>query len=624
MANKFEQIPNPIQAGQIIRAGHVSQSLVAFTGLDAYDINLSGSFAMTGSIYHIGIDDAAGAAASVLVRDNATGEYHITGSYGGGGGGSGTSGTSGSSGSSGTSGINGADGTSGSSGSSGTSGIGADGTSGSSGSSGTSGVGIDGTSGSSGSSGTSGIGADGTSGSSGSSGTSGIGADGTSGSSGSSGTSGTSGSSGSSGVGGVTTAGLNVTITGTGTIADPYIVAANSAASGSSGTSGSSGSSGTSGSSGETGTSGSSGSSGTSGSSGEAGTSGSSGSSGTSGSSGSSGTSGSSGNSGTSGSSGSSGTSGSSGNSGTSGSSGSSGTSGSSGAAGTSGSSGSSGTSGSSGAGSAVQILDENISLTTDVASIDFVGAGVIATNLGNAVTVTIAGGGGSSVNTFNTMSVGGVNLIADSLADTLNIVNGTLISSSASPSTDTFNYNVLPPAQIVTRKGGELGVQSVVNGTNAIISWTTTQGYQNNDNWFEINNDGSLVYDSIGGQYIQIQAEGLYEFSYGIWTQGSQNTAYSLFNWLLYPNSTLTGTPTATMYVSTETNQLGNSSGIISTSPKSGNFYYYVSAATVASGAYAALRLYANAGDTAVGAASNFNNTWWSVKRIYAENHII
>jgi len=257
MAIKFEQLPNPIEAGQIIRAGHVSQSLVAFSGLDAYDINLSGSFAMTGSIYHIEIDDAAGVASSVLVRDNTTGEYYTTGSYGGGGGTAGSSGSSGTSGAAGSSGSSGTSGIAGSSGSSGTSG--------SSGSSGTSGVGVDG---SSGSSGTSGVGADG---SSGSSGTSGI-----AGSSGSSGTSGIAGSSGSSGTSG------------------------DSGSSGSSGTSGDSGSSGSSGTSG-VGTDGSSGSSGTSGAAGSSGSSGTSGAAGSSGSSGTSGAAGSSGSSGTSG-----------------------------------------------------------------------------------------------------------------------------------------------------------------------------------------------------------------------------------------------------------------------------------------------------------------------------------
>jgi hypothetical protein len=215
-------------------------------------------------------------------------------------------------------------------------------------------------------------------------------------------------------------------------------------------------------------------------------------------------------------------------------------------------------------------------------------------------------------------MSVGGVNLIADSLADTLNISNGTLISSSASPSTDTFAYNVLPPAQIITRKGGEGNIQTVTTGTNAIITWTTSQGYQNNNNWLEINNDGSLVYDNIGGQYIQIQAAGLYEFSWGMFIQGSQTAAYSTMNWNLYDPSL--STIQATMYESNNSNHLG---GAIATNPRHGSFYYYVSDEVISLGAYAALRLFAIGGDAAVGSATNVNNTWWSVKRVYAENHI-
>jgi len=184
-----------IGTGQVIQPWHISQSVDAFTGTGSYDLEVSGSLTVSGSIYHENAQDAAGALSNVVVRNNSTGEYFITGSFG-----SQTSGTSGSSGSSGTSG---AAGTSGSSGSSGTSGN--SGTSGSSGSSGTSGTSGSGTSGSSGSSGTSGIA--GTSGSSGSSGTSG--AAGTSGSSGSSGTSGTSGNgtSGTSGTSGNATPG---------------------------------------------------------------------------------------------------------------------------------------------------------------------------------------------------------------------------------------------------------------------------------------------------------------------------------------------------------------------------------------------------------------------------------
>ena len=170
LENIFTPTVDEINQGFTINAWHVSQSVNAFTGTGSYDIDINGSLTVTGSIYHESAQDAAGVLSNVVVRNNATGEYFITGSFG-----SMTSGTSGSSGSSGTSGSSGAAGTSGSSGSSGTSGSSGSGTSGSSGSSGTSGSsGAAWTSGSSGSSGTSGSsGATGTSGSSGSSGTSG-------------------------------------------------------------------------------------------------------------------------------------------------------------------------------------------------------------------------------------------------------------------------------------------------------------------------------------------------------------------------------------------------------------------------------------------------------------------
>lgn len=48
-----------------------------------------------------------------------------------------------------------------------------------------------------------------------------------------------------------------------------------------------------------------------------------------------------------------------------------------------------------SGGGSALTVKDEGTTLSTAVTSIDFVGAGVTATNTGGAVSVTIAGGGG-------------------------------------------------------------------------------------------------------------------------------------------------------------------------------------------------------------------------------------
>ena len=70
-----------VQQTFIINSWHVSQSVDAFTGVEDYDITVSGSLTVTGSIYHDLIPNANGAAASVLVRDNTTGEYYITGSY---------------------------------------------------------------------------------------------------------------------------------------------------------------------------------------------------------------------------------------------------------------------------------------------------------------------------------------------------------------------------------------------------------------------------------------------------------------------------------------------------------------------------------------------------------------
>ena len=48
------------------------------------------------------------------------------------------------------------------------------------------------------------------------------------------------------------------------------------------------------------------------------------------------------------------------------------------------------------GGGSALTVKDEGVTLNAAVTSIDFVGAGVTATNTGSAITVTIAGGAGS------------------------------------------------------------------------------------------------------------------------------------------------------------------------------------------------------------------------------------
>lgn len=60
-----------------IQAWHVTQSIDAFTGLRAYDINLSGSLSMTGSVTMTGFSNATASWSTnvVAVPTKVTGEY---------------------------------------------------------------------------------------------------------------------------------------------------------------------------------------------------------------------------------------------------------------------------------------------------------------------------------------------------------------------------------------------------------------------------------------------------------------------------------------------------------------------------------------------------------------------
>lgn len=80
MAKVFEGLPNPIEANRIIRSGHVSQSVDAFTGAEAYDITISGSLTLTGSAYWSGSTDAAGNSIDVVVIDQNTDKLYTTSS----------------------------------------------------------------------------------------------------------------------------------------------------------------------------------------------------------------------------------------------------------------------------------------------------------------------------------------------------------------------------------------------------------------------------------------------------------------------------------------------------------------------------------------------------------------
>ena len=118
------QYKTQIEQGEIVQSWHVSQSVDAFsaTNQEAYDISVSGSFKVTGSVWIKPITLLEQTNSYLLSYDDATGQVFKQQTGGGGAGTSGTSGTSGISGTSGNSGTSGTSGISGTSGATGTSG----------------------------------------------------------------------------------------------------------------------------------------------------------------------------------------------------------------------------------------------------------------------------------------------------------------------------------------------------------------------------------------------------------------------------------------------------------------------------------------------------------------------
>lgn len=124
---------------------------------------------------------------------------------------------------------------------------------------------------------------------------------------------------------------------------------------------------------------------------------------------------------------------------------------------------------GAGGGGSSITIKDEGVTLTTAVNSIDFVGAGVTATAIGNDVTVTIPGGGGGSpggtsgqVQYNNAGSFGGFTVGGDA---TLNTSTGTL----------TIANNVVSNAKLATIATASFKGRTTA-GTGNVEDLTATQ----------------------------------------------------------------------------------------------------------------------------------------------------
>lgn len=136
-------------------------------------------------------------------------------------------------------------------------------------------------------------------------------------------------------------------------------------------------------------------------------------------------------------------------------------------------------------------IKDEGSNLTTDVSSINFTGAGVTATTVGNDVTVNIPGGGGGGGSTIETVQLYGANPLATSgtngnLAVTLatfpNQVALALTQSGGSAATSNYWYQFNMPNNFAS--GGQLKVTTRRNfSTGSCVATVYIDGVASNIN---------------------------------------------------------------------------------------------------------------------------------------------
>ena len=93
--------------------------------------------------------------------------------------------------------------------------------------------------------------------------------------------------------------------------------------------------------------------------------------------------------------------------------------------------------------GSAITVQDEGSSLATAASTINFVGAGVVASGTGATKTITVASGGDANQNAFSNLAVSGQTTVAaDNSTDTLTLVAGNNITITTDATTDSVTIN--------------------------------------------------------------------------------------------------------------------------------------------------------------------------------------
>jgi len=115
-----------------------------------------------------------------------------------------------------------------------------------------------------------------------------------------------------------------------------------------------------------------------------------------------------------------------------------------------------------------IEIQDEGVSRTSDVNRINFTGTGVTATNVGNAVTVDVPGGGGGGVHVLTKPVTGrsyGVR------------TNATTANSSSSVSANTIALYPFIPANSITISNLQLNVAGTAAANIRILVYSDLNG---------------------------------------------------------------------------------------------------------------------------------------------------
>lgn len=123
---------------------------------------------------------------------------------------------------------------------------------------------------------------------------------------------------------------------------------------------------------------------------------------------------------------------------------------------------------GGGGGGSALAIKDEGGTLTSAATSIDFVGAGVAATNVGSAVTVTISGTAGTG---YDTVQEEGSGLTQRT---TINFIGSAVTAADDAGNTRT-NVTVTAPTAGFTVVQCDAGTSPTASGTSDTLTLTST-----------------------------------------------------------------------------------------------------------------------------------------------------